>query len=106
MQPIRGLMMPSVRTRCLCTTFAMATVFHCATPRRLKRLRRVRSIPQTSRAFAGLFQDTVTDFRNLASKDTLTMLAVGGLMAAALHRVDQPATTMLSGSNAGFLQQR
>ena len=90
--------MPSVRTRCLCTTFAIATAFHCATPAAAQTVAPSASIPQTPRAFAGLFQDTVTDFRNLASKDTLTVLAVGGLMAAALHRVDQPATTMLSGS--------
>ena len=90
--------MPSVRTRCLCTTFAIATAFHCATPAAAQTVAPSASIPQTSRAFTGLFQDTVTDFRNLASKDTLTVLAVGGLMAAALHRVDQPATTMLSGS--------
>ena len=92
--------MPSVRTRCLCTTFAMATAFHCATPAAAQTVAPSASIPQTPRAFTGLFQNTVTDFRNLASKDTLTVLAVGGLMAAALHRVDQPATTMMSGSNA------
>ena len=90
--------MPSVRTRCLCTTFAIATAFHCATPAAAQTVAPSASIPQTPRAFTGLFQDTVTDFRNLASKDTLTVLAVGGLMAVALHRVDQPATTMLSGS--------
>jgi len=95
--------MPSVRTRCLCTTFAMATAFHCATPASAQTITPGTFTPQTPRAFAGLFQDTVTDFRNLASKDTLTMLAVGGLMAAAVHKVDRPATTMLSGSNTGFL---
>jgi len=94
--------MLSVRTRCLCTTFAMATAFHCATPAAAQTFAPSTSIPQAPRAFAGLFQDTVTDFRNLASKDTLTVLAVGGLMAAALHRVDQPTTTMLSGSNEGL----
>jgi len=94
--------MPSVRTRCLCTTFAIATAFHCATPAAAQTVAPSASIPQTSRAFTGLFQDTVTDFRNLASKDTLTVLAVGGLMAAALHSVDQPTTTMLSGSNEGL----
>ncbi len=96
-------MMPSVRTRCLCTTFAMATAFQCATPATAQTLAPSASIPQTSRAFTGLFQDTVTDFRNLASQDTLTILAVGGLMAAALHPVDRAATTTLSGSNTGFL---
>ena len=92
--------MPSIRTRCLCTTFAMAMALHCATPAAAQTFTPGTSIPQPPRAFASLFQDTVTDFRHLASRDTLTVLAAGGLIAAALHRVDQPATTMMSGSNA------
>jgi membrane-associated phospholipid phosphatase len=80
----------------------VATAFHCATSASAQTITPGTFTPQTPRAFSGLFQDTVTDFRNLASKDTLTMLAVGGLMAAAVHKVDQPATTMLSGSNAGL----
>jgi membrane-associated phospholipid phosphatase len=80
----------------------MATAFQCAAPATAQTLAPSAPIPQTSRAFTGLFQDIGTDFRNLASKDTLTVLAVGGLMAAALHRVDQPATTMLSGSKEGL----
>ena len=95
--------MTSIRARCLCSTFAMATVLHCATPATAQTFTPGTFTPQTPRAFAGLFQDTVTDFRNLASKDTLTMLAVGGLMAAAVHKMDQPATTVLSGSGTGFL---
>lgn len=96
-------MMVSIRTRCLCSTFAIAAVLHCATPAASQTLTPGTFTPQTPRAFAGLFQDTVTDFRNLASKDTLTLLAVGGLMAAAVHQFDRPAATMLSGSNTGFL---
>jgi membrane-associated phospholipid phosphatase len=81
----------------------MATALHCATPATAQTFTPGASIPQAPRAFAGLFRETVTDFRHLASQDTLTVLAVGGLMAAAVHRMDQPATTTLSGSNTGFL---
>ena len=98
--------MPSVRTRCLCTTFAMATAFQCATtPATAQTFAPPSaSIPQTSRAFTGLFQDTVTDFRNLASQDTLTMLAVGGLDGRrAARRGPSRPPRCLSGSNTGFL---
>jgi len=59
--------------------------------------------PQVSRAFAGLFRDTATDFRGLASKDHLTVLAVGALVAAAAHGMDRQTTTTLSNPRAGFL---
>jgi membrane-associated phospholipid phosphatase len=90
-------MTPSIRTRCLCTTFAMVTVFRCAAPAAAQTLAPL-AAPQPSRAFAGLFRDTATDFRHLASKESITVLAVGGLMAAAAHGMDRPATATLSGT--------
>jgi membrane-associated phospholipid phosphatase len=78
-------------------------VLHGATPAAAQTFTPQTSTPQASRAFAGLFRDTATDFRNLASQDTLTVLAVGGLMAAAAHGMDRQATATLSSSNAGFL---
>ena len=96
--------MPTVRTRCLCTTFAMAMVCHGTTPAAAQTFVPAPAAPAPlSRAFAGLFQDTVTDFRGLASKDHLTVLAVGALVAAAAHGMDRQATTTLSNSRAGFL---
>ena len=94
--------MPSVRARCLCATFAVATAFQC-TPAAAQTLAPSAAIPETSRAFAGLFQGIVTDFRNLASKDTLTILGAGGVLAASLRPADRAATTTLSGSNTSFL---
>ena len=81
----------------------MATVLHGATPAAAQTFTSAAPAPQTSRAFAGLFRDTVTDFRGLASRDPLTVLAVGALVAAATHSLDRPATATLSSSRAGFL---
>ena len=94
--------MESIRTRCLCTTFATVAVLCCTTTAAAQTFTPDTFTPQTPRAFAGLFQDTLTDFRNLASRDTVTILAVGGLLAAAANNVDPSATTMLSGSGPGF----
>ncbi len=97
--------MTSVRTRCLCTTFAMAMVLHGTTPADAQTFvpAPAAPAPQTPRAFAGLFRDTVTDFQGLASRDHLTVLAVGALVAVAAHSADRPATNALSSSRAGFL---
>jgi len=97
--------MPSTRTRCLCTTFAMAMVFPGTTPAAAQTFvpAPAAPAPQVSRAFAGLFRDTATDFRGLASKDHLTVLAVGALVAAAAHGMDRQTTTTLSNPRAGFL---
>ena len=99
-------MMFSIRTRCLCTTFAMAMVLPGTTPAAAQTFVPAPAAPdspQASRAFAGLFRDTVTDFRGLASKDHLTVLAVGALVAAATHGMDRQATSTLSNPRAGFL---
>ena len=69
-------MMESIRTRCLCTTFAMVAVLRCATSATAQTFTPDTFTPQTPRAFAELFQNTLTDFRNLATRDTVTMLAV------------------------------
>lgn len=98
-------MASSIRTRCLCTTFAMAMVLPGTTPAAAQTFVPAPAVPapQSSRAFAGLFRDTVTDFRGLASKDHLTVLAVGALVAAATHSMDRQTTTTLSNPRAGFL---
>jgi membrane-associated phospholipid phosphatase len=49
-------------------------------------------------AFQNLFADTVADFRRLPSKETLTILAIGGAAAALVHTGDSRATRTLSGS--------
>lgn len=100
--------MHSIRTRCLCTTFAMAMVLHGTTPAAAQTFvpapAPAAPAPQPSRAFAGLFRDTVTDFRGLASKDHLSVLAIGALVAAATHTMDRQTTTTLSNPRAaGFL---
>lgn len=91
--------MPSVRARCLCATFAMATAFQYVTPAAAQTLAPAAAVPETSRAFSGLFQGIATDFRNLASKETLAILGAGGVLAASLHPADRAATQTLSGSN-------
>ena len=72
-------MTDSLRTRCLCTTFAMAVLFHGTAPATAQTLVPQTPQPQVSRAFSGLFRDTVTDFRGLASKKPLTILGIGAV---------------------------
>jgi membrane-associated phospholipid phosphatase len=59
--------------------------------------------PKVSRAFSGLFQDTVMDFRGLASTRPLTILGIGAIAAAAAHVADPSMTSMLSTERASFL---
>jgi membrane-associated phospholipid phosphatase len=83
----------------------MAMVLHGTTPAAAQTFLPAPAAPapQASRAFAGLFRDTVTDFRGLASRDHLTVLAVGALVATAAHGMDRQTTTTLSSPRAGFL---
>ena len=46
----------------------------------------------SNNAFSDLFGDTITDFRRLPSKDTLTWLGIGAAMATIGHSIDRPVT--------------
>jgi membrane-associated phospholipid phosphatase len=94
------------RTRCLCATFAISFALHGApaaaqTPPPAPPVEQ--PAPPVSRAFTGLFRETATDFRSLASKKPLTALAIGAVMAAAAHTADGSMTATLSRQRAGFL---
>src|SRR5688572_13939856 len=94
------------RTRCLCVTFAVAVVVHGPAPAAAQTPAPAPTAAQpapVSRAFSELFRDTTTDFRSLASKKPLTVLAIGAVMAAATHTADGSMTATLSRQRAGFL---
>src|SRR5688500_18730554 len=95
--------MTSLRTGCLCTTFAFAVVVHVPAPVAAQTLVPQTPAPKASRAFSGLFQDTVTDFRGLASTKPLTILGIGAIAAAAVHVADPSMTSMLATERASFL---
>lgn len=97
-------MMLSVRTRCLCTSFVMVVAVQGVTPAAAQTSVPVTQAPKISRAFSGLFQDAVTDFRGLASKKSLTVLGIGAVAAAAAHTADGSMTATLSNPRAGFLE--
>jgi membrane-associated phospholipid phosphatase len=48
-----------------------------------------------------LLKDTVGDFRRLPSKESLTILAIGGMFAASSHPYDQRITAGLAGTGVG-----
>jgi len=102
-------MTTSIRTRCLCTTFAIAVAFNCPAPASGQTLVPAAplvpatSAPKVSRAFSGLFRDTVTDFRSLASPKPLTILGIGAVAALAARTADGSMTATLSRQRAGFL---
>jgi membrane-associated phospholipid phosphatase len=98
-------MMPSVRSRCLCTTFALAVIVHGPSPAAAQTLvpTTPTPAPKVSRAFSGLFRETVTDFRSLASKKSLTVLAIGAVAAAAVSTADGSMTQTLSRQRVGLL---
>lgn len=95
--------MTTLRTKCLCTTFAIAIVVHVPAPAIAQTLVPQPPEPKVSRAFSGLFRDTVTDFRSLTSKKPLTILGIGAIAAAAAHVADPSMTSMLASERAGFL---
>ena len=95
--------MTTLRTGCLCTTFAFAVVVHAPAPAAAQTLVPQTPAPKVSRAFSGLFQDTVTDFRGLASTRPLTILGIGAIAAAAAHVADPSMTSMLATERASFL---
>ena len=47
---------------------------------------------------AGLFQDTIQNFRRLPSEDSAKWLMIGATMAALGHQVDRPTSRRLSGA--------
>jgi membrane-associated phospholipid phosphatase len=96
-------MTDSLCARCLCTTFTIAVLFHGPAPATAQTLAPPTPVPETSRAFSGLFRDTVSDFRGLASKKPLTILGIGAVAAAAAHVADPSMTSMLATDRASFL---
>jgi membrane-associated phospholipid phosphatase len=96
-------MTDSLRARCLCSTFAVAVFLHGPAPATAQTLVPDTPVPQSSRAFSGLFRDTVTDFRGLASIRPLTILGIGAVAAAAAHVADPSMTSMLATERASFL---
>jgi membrane-associated phospholipid phosphatase len=95
--------MAPTRARCLCSAFTVAVLFHTIAPAAGQSLVTPPPAAETPRAFTSLFRDTVTDFRTLASREHLSILAVGAAMAAAAHTVDRPMTATLSSPRAAFL---
>jgi membrane-associated phospholipid phosphatase len=91
------------RSRCLCTTFAIAVAVNCPAPASGQTLVPEAPAPKVSRAFSGLFRDTVTDFRSLASTKPLTILGIGAVAAVAARSADGSMTVTLSRPGAGFL---
>ena len=96
-------MTDSLCARCLCTTFTIAVLFHGPAPATAQTLAPPSPAPEASRAFSGLFRDTVSDFRGLAAKKPLTILGIGAVAAAAAHVADPSMTSMLATDRAGFL---
>ena len=99
-------MKDAFRDRCLCTTFALAVAVNCpaaASGQTLRPTEPTPPAPKVSRAFSGLFRDTVTDFRGLASTRPLTILGIGAVAAAAARTADGSMTDMLSRQRVGFL---
>ena len=100
-------MTDSPRPRCLarrlCTTFAIVVLFQGIAPATAQTLVPQTPKPKVSREFSGLFRDTVTDFRGLASKKPLTILGIGAIAAAAAHVADPSMTSMLATERASFL---
>ena len=90
-------------SRRFCTTFAIAVLFHATAPASAQSLVPQTSEPKVSRAFSGLFRDTVTDFRGLTSRKPLTILGIGAIAAAAAHVADPSMTSMLATDRASFL---
>lgn len=54
--------------------------------------------PQRTTSFAGFFKTTIEDFRRLPSQETLTLLGIGGAIAAAGHTKDWDVTNGFSAS--------
>jgi membrane-associated phospholipid phosphatase len=84
----------------------MAVAVNCAPPASGQTLvpkEPTPSAPKVSRAFSGLFRDTVTDFRRLSSTRSLTILGIGAVAAAAARTADGSMTETLSRQRAGFL---
>ena len=96
-------MTDSLCARCLCTTFTIAVLFHGPAPATAQTLAPPTPAPEASRAFSGLFRDTVSDFRGLAAKKPLTILGIGAVAAAAAHVADPSMTSMLATDRASFL---
>lgn len=96
--------MTSLRTGCLCTTFAFAVVVHVPAPALAQTLVPQTPAPKVSRAYSGLFRDTIHDFRGLASTRPLTILGIGAIAAAAAHVADPSMTSMLATERASFLR--
>ena len=92
------------RIRCLCSTFAIAVFIHIPAPAVAQTVVPETPAPKVSRAFSGLFSDTVTDFRGLASTKPLTILGIGAIAAAAAHVADPSMTSMLATERASFLR--
>jgi membrane-associated phospholipid phosphatase len=81
----------------------MAVAVNCPAPASGQTLVPTPPAPKVSRAFSGLFRDTVTDFRGLASTRPLTILGIGAVAAAAARTADGSMTETLSRQRAGFL---
>jgi membrane-associated phospholipid phosphatase len=96
-------MTDSLCARCLCTTFTIAVLFQGPAPATAQTFTPPTPAPKASRAFSGLFRDTVSDFRGLASKKPLTILGIGAVAAAAAHVADPSMTSMLATNRASFL---
>ena len=99
-------MTDAFRNRCLCTTFALAVGVNCPAPASAQTPVPTAPTPpasKVSRAFSGLFRDTVTDFRGMASTRSLTILGIGAVAAAAARTADGSMTQTLSRQRAGFL---
>jgi membrane-associated phospholipid phosphatase len=96
-------MTDTFRARCLCVTFAVAVTLNVPAPVAAQTTTPTAPATESSRAFSGLFRDTVADFRGLASVKPLTVLGIGAIAAAAVQTADDSMTSMLSSPRAGFL---
>ena len=97
-------MTDSLRARCLCTTFAIVVIVHGPAQAGAQTLVPETPAPKASRPFLGLFTETVSDFRNLASPKPLTILGIGAIAAAAAHVADPSMTSTLASRRADFLE--
>ncbi len=57
------------------------------------------STPRSSSSFSGLFRATLSDFKQIPSRDNLLLATIGGLAATSVHPLDRSVTTRLSGSH-------
>jgi membrane-associated phospholipid phosphatase len=81
---IRASIACAATVSCLCTSPALAQA-------------QVQNPPQQS-SFVGVFKTTIDDFRRLPSQDTLTVLAIGGAIAAAGQTKDWDVSNGFSAS--------